>query len=309
MCAYDVLAVGSYSVDLIFTGLPRLPELGTEVVGSGFGMLPGEAYTSVTAMHRLGLKVAWAADFGSDEFSQFALRCARQEKLDERFFVHHNRPLRRVSVAASFPHERSFLTYYDPDPAVPAALKALALTSARLLFVPGLYHGGLLDAALKLMRLKGMQLVMDGNSGTADSGPNRVDLTMDSVRRAIQSCQVFLPNAAEARRLTGQPELEQAIQTLGQLCPLVVVKDGANGSYACQAGQIVHAPSIPVTPLDTTGAGDCFNAGFVRAWLDGRPLAECLRWGNISGALSTLAHGGTGRVVTVEEIQKIVSSG
>ncbi len=303
MPAYDVLAVGSYSVDMIFTGLPSLPKLGHEVIGSGFTMIPGEAYTSVAAMHRLGIKIAWAADFGSDDFSQFALNCGRQEKLDERFFVHHNRPLRRVSVAASYPQDRFFITYYDPDPPVPAALKALALASARLLFIPGLFHGPMLEAGLKLMRLKGMQLVMDGNSGGEDETTNRIRLDVPSVRSAVENCRIFLPNALEARRLTGEQNLLKAIEILGELCPLVVVKDGPNGSYAFQSGAVFHEPAITIQPLDTTGAGDCFNAGFLRAWLDGKDLPACLRWGNISGGLSTLAHGGPGRKVTVADIE------
>ena len=108
--AFDVLVAGNYSLDLIFTGLPQFPELGKDVVGTGFEMIPGEAYNSVVALHRLGVKVGWAADFGNDEFSRFALDRARQEGLDESLFVHHSQPLRRISAAASFPDERAFMT-------------------------------------------------------------------------------------------------------------------------------------------------------------------------------------------------------
>ncbi len=67
---------------------------------------------------------------------------------------------------------------------------------------------------------------------------------------------------------------------------------------------MLHEPAIQVTPVDTTGAGDCFNAGFIKAWLDGKPLAECLRWGNVVGGLSTTAHGGTGRLVTAAQVEE-----
>ena len=90
---YDVLAVGSYTVDLVFTGMPGLPVMGKEIYSSGFDMLPGEAYNSAVAMHRLGLKVAWAADFGNDLFSQFALEQTRQEGIDENYFVVHKKEL------------------------------------------------------------------------------------------------------------------------------------------------------------------------------------------------------------------------
>ena len=113
-----------------------------------------------------------------------------------------------------------------------------------------------------------------------------------------------MPNRAEAIRITGEENLDQAMLKLAELVPLVVVKDGANGAYGCQQQQIVHVPAIQVKPLDTTGAGDCFNAGFLRAWLDGKSLLECLQWGNIIGGLSTLGYGGSGKVITILDVKK-----
>ena len=66
-----------------------------------------------SAMHRLGLKVGWAADFGDDDFSRFTLERARAEGLDDALFVHHRRPLRRITVALSYPDDRAFITYVD----------------------------------------------------------------------------------------------------------------------------------------------------------------------------------------------------
>jgi len=293
---YDVIVVGDSCLDLIFTGLPSFPKLGIEIVATGFEMTPGAAYIPAAAMHRLGLRVGWAADFGDDDFSRFILERARAEGLDESLFVRHRRPLRKITVAASYPEDRAFIAYYDPDVAVPAAMKALAVASARAAYIPALYYGPFLDAGLLLTRARRMNLIMDGNS--------HEDVTLENpaVVRAVRSADLFLPNGHEARRLTGQSDLDEAIQVLAGFCPLIVVKDGAGGAYACSGGEIVHAPAIPVTPLDTTGAGDCFNAGFVKAWLDGRPLLECLRWGNVVGGLSTLGMGGTGRVVTPTEV-------
>ncbi len=298
---FDVIVVGSYSVDLIFTGLPEFPQLGKDVVGTGFKMTPGEAFIPAVAMHRLGIKVGWAADFGNDDFSLFALRGARDEGLDESLFVLHDRPYRRISAAASFPHERGFITYYDPDPPIPAAMPALIKANAQFVFTPGLYTGNLLTAALKVMRAKKMRLVMDGNSSSGDIlGKNTGCRAM---RYAIKNASLFLPNALEARRITGEQDLEKAIRKLGELCPVVVIKDGANGAYAYATGQLWHEQAIPVDSIDTTGAGDCFNSGFLRAWLDGKPLNTCLKWGNIVGGLSTTELGGTTRRTSWEQVQ------
>jgi len=294
---FDVLIVGDYCLDLVFTGLPSLPELGKEIVASGFDQTPGGAYNTAIALHRLGVRVAWAADFGTDAYSQFVLERARAEGLDERGFVHHDRSLRYITVAASFPQDRAFMAYYDPRPTIPAAAKALATLRARVLHVPGLYSGPLLEAALLMVRAKRMQLVMDGNSYE--------NVTMGSarLRRALGAVDILMPSASEAVRLAGEVDLLRALQVLGRRTPCVVIKDGAGGAYAIEGGEIHFAPALPLIPLDTTGAGDAFNAGFLAARLQGGPLAGCLQWGNIVGGLSTLGRGGTGRVVTRADVE------
>jgi sugar/nucleoside kinase (ribokinase family) len=298
---FDVIAFGDYFIDLVFTGLPRLPELGQEIYATGFAMLPGGAYNTVVNLHRLGARVGWACDFGNDEFSQFVLARARAEGLDERLFVHHRQPLRRITLVASFPSDRAFFSYTDPDPQIPAQLKALVKASARAVYLPGLYAGGQFEAGLALVRAKKMKLIMDGNSMTETLAGN------PEVKRAISSVDIFMPNAMEARRLTGADHLGQALDALAELCPLVVIKDGANGALAAAGTTRCHAPAIAVTPIETTGAGDAFNAGFLRAWLDGHPLTECLRWGNIVGGLSTQGMGGSGQVITLKEVNEWLS--
>ena len=66
---YDVLLLGGYFCDLIFTGLPEMPQLGAEVYGSAFDMVPGASYTTALALRRLDLRAGWACDFGDDLFS------------------------------------------------------------------------------------------------------------------------------------------------------------------------------------------------------------------------------------------------
>lgn len=298
MSRSDVLVLGDYYVDLVFTGLTQPPVLGKEIFTAGFDMIPGGAYNAALTMHRLGLQVGWAADFGDDDFSRWVLARVREAGLSDDLFTLHRRPLRRVTVSVSYPGEHAFITYCDPEPIVPAGMKALATASAQMVYIAGVYSGDFFDAGHALVRARGMKLAMDGNSG------DEVVLTVPAVRKAIQHVDIFLPNAAEARRITGRADLTDAIRVLADLCRLVVVKDGPNGAYACSDGQIVHAPAIAVVPLDTTGAGDCFNAGFLTAWLTGRSLIDCLRWGNVVGGLSTTARGGTGRAVNADEVER-----
>jgi sugar/nucleoside kinase (ribokinase family) len=137
---------------------------------------------------------------------------------------------------------------------------------------------------------------MDGNS-TEETLQNT-----PSLQKALSKLDLFMPNASEACRLTGERDTYAALQALAHLCPLVVIKAGAEGAYATQAGHMYHSRAIPIAPIETTGAGDCFNAGFIKAWLQGCQIEECLRWGNIVGGLSTQAEGGTGKVIRENEV-------
>jgi sugar/nucleoside kinase (ribokinase family) len=147
-----------------------------------------------------------------------------------------------------------------------------------------------------------MKLVMDGNSSSGTL--NKTSKESSAIRKAISYADVFLPNANEARRLADEPELENAVKLLGKLCPVVVVKDGSQGSLAYRKNNIIRVPGISINPIDTTGAGDNFNAGFLCAWLDGQSIETCLKWGNITGGLSTTMLGGTTNKITLEEVKR-----
>ena len=302
---FDVIVVGSYSIDLIFSGMDEFLQLGKDVISKDFMMTPGEAYISALSLHRLGIKVGWAADFGNDNFSQLALNYAREEGLDESLFIHHDRPYRRISVAASYPQDRGFLTFHDPDPPLPAALSAIRKAQSKVILIPGLYYGKFLEAGKKIMQFNNMKLFMDGNSSAGNIISNTRDCK--AIRRSIKNADVFLPNAQETIRLTGTIDLELAIRQLGELSPCVVIKDGSKGSLAYTNNQLFYVPAIQVNAIDTTGAGDNFNAGFLCAWLDAQPIETCLKWGNILGGLSTTELGGTTRRVTSDEVIETLS--
>jgi sugar/nucleoside kinase (ribokinase family) len=73
---------------------------------------------------------------------------------------------------------------------------------------------------------------------------------------------------------------------------MVVVKLGADGAMALGPDGLQRAPGMRVKTIDTTGAGDAFNGGFLHAWLDQSAIRDCLRVGNVCGALSTTRPGG-----------------
>jgi sugar/nucleoside kinase (ribokinase family) len=281
---YDILLAGGYFCDLIFTGLPELPRLGADIFGTGFDMVPGATFSTALALHRLELRAGWACDFGDDFCSQFVLDAARREGLDGSLFRLHQRPLRRISVSFSFPHDRGFISYQDafaPAPIIPL----IERHRPRCLMLSHLHYGPELIPLAAAAHSNGGLVYMD-----CQARPET--LAHPEVVAAIRAVDIFAPNQAEALHLTGAATVEAALAQLAALAPLVIIKCGPDGAIAQSGGRVVRASGLPVEVFDTTGAGDCFNAGFLYGYLRGESLETCLRCGNICGGLSTTARGG-----------------
>ena len=161
-------------------------------------------------------------------------------------------------------------------------------------------HAGLPDLLHRLKHV-GLTVSLDTN----DDPEDRWGSPLAEVLRYVD---VFLPSEDELCRMTGCANLDQAVQALPTKVPAVVVKRGSRGarvymqsdihsdaiqSNAARQRDVIDIAPLSVVPVDTIGAGDSFDAGFLRAYLLSKDIVTCARAGNITGALSTQAAGGT----------------
>ena len=263
-----VLVAGPWFADMIFRGLSRPSLPGREVFAEEFSLLPGGAFTLAMALHRLGHDVVWATDFGNDLFSQHVLSVVRAEGLSEVGFRHHDIPLRSITVILSYPNDRAMTTYQDQ--VSPRSLSILLRQyQPRMLLLPSLQYGQDVESALRLADELGTQVFMDCQDvpGTLDT---------PRLRDSLRLVDFFAPNTDEALRLTGTTTVEAALDALAGLVDTVIVKRGGGGATAVRHGQRYDVVGIPTVAVDTTGAGDCFNAGFIHAQLTGHDIPGCL---------------------------------
>ncbi len=292
----DVLILADYFCDIVITGLPEPPRLGADLFGEGMDIVPGGAYILATAMHRLGVRARWMARLGNDLFSRFILEEAKREGLDTSLFQFYEHPLRSVSIAFSFVHDRGFISYMDPFPesfaeGVIAAQKPRWVINAPFDGSPEAHR------FVDFIHLNGGKVYTDCQYTTATlDDPGLADL--------LRKVDIFAPNQSEACQLTGEEDPARAAARLAEFCPLVIVKAGKDGAFARAGWQTWHSPALDVQVVDTTGAGDSFNAGFLAAHLRGEPIETCLRYGNICGGLSTTQRGGTAAAPTLAELEK-----
>lgn len=287
--SYEVIVAGDYFADLIFNGLPGMPQLGTEIYASRFTMVPGGTYNSVLALHRLGVRTGWVCDFGSDLFSQFVLERIESEGIDSSLFRLHDRPFQRITASLSFPNDRAFVSYIDEKYMSPGVVTPVVLAQhPAFLVLPGLSYGEEHIRLVNAAHQVGSTVYMDcqGNSATLAATPGLCD--------SIGSVDFFAPNLSEAFQLTGEDTVEKALETLSQFTSTVIIKMGEKGCMARKRDQLVRLPAIKVDTVDTTGAGDCFNAGFIYGCLKKYPFEQCLLLGNICGGISTTLPGSSG---------------
>jgi sugar/nucleoside kinase (ribokinase family) len=137
----------------------------------------------------------------------------------------------------------------------------------------------------QLLRAKGLTISLDTNDDPDDRWEG-------GLRDVLRYVDVFLPNEREACKAAGIEDVEAAIQKLSGLVPLVVVKRGRKGALAQRGTERFTSPSQEVVAVDTIGAGDSFDAGFLHQYVQGSDVPTCLASGNRAGALSTTRPGG-----------------
>lgn len=299
---YDVLVYGPLFCDLIFTRLPGMPVLGEEVFAQDFHVSIGGSAIVAAALRRLGARVGLIADLGNDPTGQWARGLLDEFSIDRRLIREHDHALPQITVALSFPHERAFITRFE-RPATPPDLVALLRGNpAQHLHVCGFLALQETPDITSIARSAGLTVSLDcGWDEDALRDPRLLDV--------ISQVDVFLPSRNELCCIGGSEDCESVLLQLSAKMPsvMIVMKDGARGVAACLNGVIQRVPAIPVEPVDTTGAGDSFDAGFLYAYIQGLPLTTCLHYGNICGALATTAVGGAVAAPTLEEVQTWLS--
>jgi sugar/nucleoside kinase (ribokinase family) len=285
LVTYDLLVVGRPSVDLMFAGLTQWPELGNDIEATGLGVCAGTSFNTPAAANRIGLRVAYVAEIGTDVWSRIIHAEFEAEGLPTDFLVVEDRPLPAVSVALNLDGDRGFVSHWGGegvDDALQArAQEVIARIDARHLHAQLDDDPGLEQAAVE----RGMTVSLDSFDGASWASLRRLD-------ELLRHADVLLANEAEARAMSGEDDIGRALAALGEHCACVVIRRGAAGAMGVAGGEVRSVPADEVEVVDTTGAGDCFNAGFLAGWLGELPLEASLTLGVICGSGAVTDFGG-----------------
>ncbi len=301
-----MVVVGELNADLILTG-DVIPEFGQveKVLDDAVLALGSSSAIFACGVARLGLRVAFIGKIGDDVFGHF-VRCELEGRgVDTSGVVMASGIKTGLTVILSRGSDRAMLTHLGSI----AALRYEEVNQALLTRARHLHLGSyfLLDA----LRPDIPRLFDDAHSHnltvSLDTNYDPTERWNGDLREALARTDIFLPNEIELRAITSQTEIEPALKMLvANWVPLVAAKLGPGGAIAQRGSELARAEALSISVVDTTGAGDSFDAGFIYGYLAGWELSQMLRLGCVCGSLSTRAAGGTAAQATLAEVMAVM---
>jgi sugar/nucleoside kinase (ribokinase family) len=296
--AVRLVVVGDANPDLVLTGRDVRPEFGQaeKIVEHAALSLGGSAAITSAAAARLGVPTSLVAAIGADVFGEFVESQLAIAGVDTSTLLRVSRPT-GLSVVLSHVTDRAILT---APGAIDSLTGGLIVGSGAIVRATHVHVSSYFLQPALAETLPGLLADIRGGGATVS-----VDTNFDPTRRwmtpaldaALRMADLFLPNRTEAAALSGRDDPVEASQWLADRFSLAVaVKCGAAGALLAADNEVLQAVPPAVRAVDTTGAGDAFNAGFLAAWLDRRDWASCLRTAVAAGGLATTGLGAASRL-------------
>jgi len=303
--AHDVVVVGELNADIILRG-DVVPSFGqVEKVIDDLDLCAGSSSAIFAASAaRMGLRVRFISKVGDDLLGHYLLGELDSVGLSPEHVIVDPSVKTGATVHLSTGQDRAMLTYLGSMAAITASdLPSDWLESVRHLHVASPFllqelrpH---MPTMMRQAREAGLSVSLDTNWDPAEGW---------YLGGFFDDLDLFLPNEQELLAITGESDLMSGLRTALQLVPLVVVKRGERGALAATETELVEVPAYDVSVVDTTGAGDTFDGGFVAGWLREEPLERCLALGSACGALTSTQAGGFHGQPTWDEASALVEA-
>ncbi len=288
----EVVVVGELNIDLVLTGVP-LPEYEKERLAEDMRFTMGSS-SAITAFNlsALGERVGFIGKVGTDSFGRFMLEELSKGGVGTNAIIQDETLKTGATIILANQRKKALLTYMG-------AMTRMTIDDIdwRYVALARHMHLGCYYLQTGLRRdVPGLfeQAHSLGLTTSLDTNWDPEEKWGDEIFEVLKQTDIFLPNDAEAMQISRCTTVDDAVRKLGELVRVVVVKCGRNGAKACIEGTPYSSPGIKINAVETTGAGDSFNAGFLYSYLREEAWTACLRYGNACGALAVTEIGGTG---------------
>ena len=288
---FDILVAGEINPDLILTGDVN-PEFGQveKLIDSASLTIGSSSAIFACGAARLGLRIAFIGVCGDDIFGRFMLDEMQKRGVEVSQVLVRKDGQTGLSLILNRGADRAILTYPGLIPALRASdIPNEILKAARHLHVASYFLQTNLQPDLPALFRRahtfGLTTSLDTNYD-----PTELWTGFDEL---LSVTNVFLPNEKEALSLARESTIDLAVKHLRSKVETVAIKLGAEGALGVCNGERARVASVPVEVVDTVGAGDSFDAGFLYGYLNEWSLEKSLQFACVCGSLSTQHAGGT----------------
>lgn len=301
-----ILIAGELNLDLVLQNPHSFPVLGRETLVQNVSLTLGSSSAiCAAALAKLGEQVTFIGKVGHDTWGDLCIALIQEFGVDCSLVRRDESLKTGITVSITSAKDRALLTYLGAIGALEEHdVSDEHLRGHRHLHVSSFFLQRALRSGLKLLLARAHH---HGLTTSVDPGFDPDETWDGDLIDTLSEVDVFLPNELELAGISGIENRAEALRELDNGRIIIVAKLGRDGCMAIQNGQILATPAFPVTPIDTTGAGDTFNAGFLHAWLHGGDLREAMIFGSACGALSTLGVGGTANQPTTEQAREFIA--
>jgi len=300
-----LVVFGEFFLDLVFYDLPKVPRLGEEVKTASFARFPGGglATTSLVAS-QLGTRTKIITRVGQDVLDTPEWQTLVHSGISMKACKFERGVPTAMTVCVAVNGDRMMITHDAINQKLETLLSHHAAekeirSSQHLHLACSLWPPKKWLPVMQKVRSRGMTL-------SVDVGWNPQTLESSELPKLLNECEFVFPNEAEAKAMSGEKNVEAAAKKLARWVRVPVVKLGPDGSLACHNGKILRMKTMRVRTVDATGCGDAFNGGFLHGHVSGWPLEDCLRAGNVCGALAGTRPGGSSAIPTPQKLRKLM---
>lgn len=295
----DLVGVGLNATDMAIR-LPHYPALGSKVEFRSAETLPGgQVATAIAACQQWGLRTRYVGKIGDDQAGSIHRTEFERLGVEAHLLTAPGCASQQAVILVDDAGERTVLWKRDNRLTLrPEELKQEWITNARALHVDG-HDTAAAVVAAGWARDAGIPVIAD------------LDDLYPGVEELLPKIDYLITSRDIPGRLAGNQDLRQALEAVRTRygCRLTAATLGHEGVLAWDGSRFHYAPAFRVQPLDTTGAGDIFHAGFIYGLLQGWPLPRQLDFACAAAALNCTASGARGGIQPVEDIEKLIASG
>lgn len=289
--ALTVLGVGVPTLDRIYLA-DAIPAPDSSVLATAASVEGGgQVATALVTASRLGLRVSMVAQVGSDDVAEDIIAGLEAEGV-ETMHVQRGDGRSSSSLVLVTPDGRRAIVY---DPGEPSRLTPTAEALEAIRQADGILLERWDDWTRTALAARPQGVVLLD-----------LDEWLGEVPDLIAECDIVIASEATLR---GRP-VDVALEALlAQGCEIAVITCGADGSYGkSRGGSMHHQPAFPVEIVDTTGAGDVFHGSFLVAHLEGKTLADSMRFAACTAALQCTSPGGRAGIPTREVLESTLEA-